>query len=213
MPNVITSITVQKKNRDRLNLFINEQYAFSLNRQQAEDLHKGDHLSESKIAELKQADEKDFAYSRALYYLNFRPRSRMEIKRYLTEKEFPLPAIRSALSRLENNGYINDHEFARLWIENRLRFRPKGIYALTAELRGKGIDEHIIKSALKDFDELKSAWAAVAPRINRLQKLERSAFQKKIYSFLSCRGFGYSICKEICDQAWEQNIHTAEEKK
>jgi regulatory protein len=60
MPNIITSITVQKKNRNRFNLFINEQYTFSLNRQQAEDLHKGDHLSESKIAELKQADEKDF---------------------------------------------------------------------------------------------------------------------------------------------------------
>jgi regulatory protein len=213
MPNVITSITVQKKNRDRFNLFINEQYAFSLNRQQAEALHKGDHLSECKIAELKQADEKDFAYSRALYYLNFRPRSRMEIKRYLTEKKFPLPSIHSTLSRLENHGYINDHEFARLWIENRLRFRPKGIYALTAELREKGIGEHIIKNALKDFDELASAWAAVSSRIDRLQKLEKSEFTRKLYSFLSRRGFGYSICKEVCDQAWEKNSHTTEEKK
>ncbi len=212
MPNIITLITVQKKNRNRFNLFINEQYAFSLNRQQAEDLHKGDHLSENEIADLKQADEEDFAYSRALYYLKFRPRSRMEIKRYLTEKKFPLSAITTALSRLENNGYINDQEFARLWIENRLRFRPKGIYALTGELREKGIDEHIIKSALKDFDELKSAWAAVAPRINRLQKLEKSEFQKKLYSFLSRRGFGYSICKEVCDQAWELQLQTAEEK-
>ena len=211
MPNVITSITVQKKNKNRFNLFINGQYTFSLNRQPAEDLHKGDHLSENKIADLKQADEKDFAYSRALYYLNFRPRSRMEIKRYLTKKEFPLPAIRSALSRLENHGYINDHEFARLWIENRLRFRPKGIYALTGELREKGIDEQIIKDVLIDFDELKSAWAAVAPRRNRLKKLEKSEFIKKLYSFLSRRGFGYGVCKEICDQAWEQNRHTAEE--
>jgi regulatory protein len=210
MPNIITSITVQKKNKDRFNLFINDEYAFSLNRQQAEGLHKGDHLSENKIADLRQADEKDFAYSRALYYLKFRPRSRIEIKRYLTEKEFSLPAIRNALSRLEDNGYINDHDFARLWVENRLRFRPKGIYALTAELREKGIDDQIIKSALKDLDELKSAWAAVAPRIKRLQKLEKSDFKKKLYSFLSRRGFGYSICKDICDQAWEQHVHITE---
>ncbi len=203
MPNVITSISIQKKNKNRFNIFINEQYAFSLNCQHAENLHIGDHLTKNKIEDLKQTDEQDTAYSRALFYLQFRSRSRMETKRYLKDKEFSSEAITSALSRLETNGYINDLEFARLWIENRLRFKPKGVYALTGELREKGIDEQIVKDILKDFDESESAWAAVAPRLNRLKKLERNEFNKKIYSFLSYRGFGYGICKQVCDQAWE----------
>jgi regulatory protein len=162
-------------------------------------------------SDLKQTDEKDTAYYRALYYLKFRPRSRMEINRYLKEKKFLSDSIANALSRLEDNGYINDNDFARLWIENRLRFRPKGVYALTGELREKGIDEQIIEDVLGDFDEPKSAWAAVIPRIKRLEKLEKIEFKKKIYNFLSRRGFGYSICKEVCDQAWELQSHTAEE--
>ena len=211
MPNIITSITIQKKNRNRFNIFINEQYTFSLNRPHAEGLRQGDILSKQEIANLKQADKEDSAYSRALFYLRFRPRSRMEIKRYLTEKKFPLSAVTTALTRLENNKYINDHEFARLWVENRLRFKPKGLYALTGELREKGIDEQIIKDVLTDFNEPESAWAALAPRIMRLQKLEKIEFKKKIYNFLSRRGFDYTVCKEVCDQAWEQHIRMHEE--
>ena len=212
MPNVITSITVQKKDRNRFNIFINKQYAFSLNRQHAESLKQGDSLTSDSIEALKQADKRDAAYSRALFYLKFRPRSQMEIKQYLKEKKFSPDAIANVISRLEANGYINDHDFARLWVENRRRFRPKGAYALTGELREKGIDGQIIKNVLIDFDETESAWAAVAPRVARLQKFEKIEFKKKLYNFLNRRGFAYSICKEICNQAWEQQTHTAEEK-
>jgi len=204
MPNIITSITLQKKNRNRFNIFLNDQYAFALNRQHAETLKQGDVLSDKTIAGLKLSDEKDTAHARALYYLNFRPRSRMEIKRYLTEKEFSLPAITNALSRLDNAGYINDREFANCWIENRIRLKPKGCYALTGELRAKGIDEQIIKDVLADFDESESAWSATTPRLKRLEKHEKTEFTKKLYNFLSRRGFCYDTCKEICDQAWQQ---------
>ena len=212
MPSVITSITVQKKNRNRFNIFINEAYAFSLNRELTATLKPREQLTKEKIEDLKQADEQDTAYSRALFYLGFRSRSRMEIERYLKKKKFPPEAVMSTLSRLEANKYINDSDFARLWIENRCRFKPKGRYALIRELREKGIDEQIIKETLKDFDELESAWAAVTPRLNRLKKLERNEFNKKIYSFLSYRGFGYHTCKEVCEQAWEQYIRTTEEE-
>ena len=213
MPSVITSITVQKKNRNRFNIFINEAYAFSLNRELTATLKPREQLTKKKIEDLKQADEQDTAYSRALFYLGFRPRSRMEIERYLKGKNFSPEAVMSTLSRLAANEYINDFDFARLWIENRCRFKPKGSYALTGELKEKGIDEQIIKKALKNFNELESAWAAITPRLNRLEKLERNEFNKKIYSFLSYRGFDYSTCKQICDQAWEQHIRTEKENK
>ncbi len=208
MPRVITSITVQKKNKNRFNIFINDQYAFSLNRQHAGGLKQGEPLSRNRIEDLKQADEKDTAYSRALFYLKFRSRSRMEIERYLKGKKFSSVAITTALSRLEDNGYINDLNFVRLWIDNRRRFKPKGSYALKWELREKGIDEQIINSVLMDFDETESAWAAVTPRIDRMRNLEKSKFKKRLYDFLNRRGFGYSICKETCDQAWEKNIRS-----
>ena len=212
MPDVVTSITVQKKNKNRFNIFINERFAFSLDREVAESIKCGDLLTESDIIRLKQADTHHRAYHRALYFLNFRPRSRIEIKTYLNEKKFPPDAVKSALSRIESSGYINDHEFARLWIKNRNRLKPKGIYALTAELKEKGIDEQIIKDLLTEFDETKSAWTAIASRLKRIKTRDRNEFNKKIYGFLSRRGFSYLICREVCEQAWEQQSRTSEKK-
>jgi regulatory protein len=212
MPETVTSISIQKKNKNRFNIFINGHYTFSLSRELAESVKVGDCLTETCIESLKQADVHHTAYHRALYFLNFRPRSRMEIKTYLDEKDFPPAAVKNALARLEAAGYINDYEFARLWIENRRRLKPKGIYAMNGELRQKGIDVRIIKDLLTDFDEVQCAWAAIAPRLRRITTDDRNEFNKKIYGFLSRRGFSYDICKQICDQAWEKLVQAADEK-
>ena len=208
MSHVITAITVQKKAKNRLNVFLDHQYAFSIDRIHATDLKTGDLLSECRIAELKKIDKEDAAYSRALFFLKFRPRTRMEIFRYLTGKQFSTAAVASAITRLEANGYIDDREFARLWIENRLRFKPRGRYALRAELREKGVPDSIIAESTECVDEVQAAWDAVLPRLNRLKKMEKPEFKKKLYDFLIRRGFDYSICRETCDRAWEE-LNTA----
>lgn len=209
MEAVITAITAQKKNTNRFNIFINHQYAFSLGRDLAQTLIPGDLISESAIEALKQMDEKEAAFARAIYYLNFRPRSRQEIKRYLTKKKFSPQAVTQALTRLENCGYINDKEFARLWVVNRCRLKPKGAYVLKGELREKGIDEKLIKAVLADIDETQSAWGAVASRLFRMKPdgrngSDRREFDKKILGFLSRRGFSWDVCRTICDRAWEE---------
>lgn len=154
---------------------------------------------------LKKTDEYDKAYIRAVHYLKFRPRSRMEIKRYLTEKKFLPDIISKTINKLEAKGYINDSEFARLWVENRLRFRPKGIFALTCELKNKGVTESIIDSTTKGINEKKSAWKAVYSKLNKWHSLEKTDFKKKIYAFLNRRGFAYSVCKDISDEAWKNH--------
>jgi len=209
MEAVITAITAQKKNTSRFNIFINDQYAFSLGRDLAQTLIPGDTLSETAIEALKKADEKDAAFQRALYYLNFRPRSRQEIERYLTEKKFSLEAVALTLARLESSGYINDGEFARLWVADRCRLKPKGAYVLKGELREKGIDEAFIHAALMDFDETRSAWDALASRLSRMKsagkiEFDRREFNQKILGFLSRRGFAWDVCRTVCDQAWEK---------
>jgi regulatory protein len=203
MPDVITAINLQKKNQNRFNIFINGEYAFSLSRELAQTLNCGDPVDASRVEHLKQADAPARAFFRALYFLNFRPRSRIEVERYLDDKGFLKDAVRDALTRLEDLGYLNDHEFARMWIENRCRLNPKGAYVLREELRQKGIREKIIRELLVNLDERELAWKAAAPKLRRMKTLEKKEFIKKLGAFLSRRGFSYRICREICDQAWD----------
>ena len=208
MPNVITLITVQKRNKNRINIFIDRQYAFSVNSDLAPDIKTGDQISEGRINQLKKSDEADKAYNRALYFLKFRARSRAEIVRYLKEKQFSPEAITNTITRLETNGLIDDLAFARLFVENRRNFRPKGAYALRYELKNKGISEKIVGAVLDGYDEEKAAWAALFPKMKQWENLEKKKFKKKALDFLHRRGFDFNTCNEICKRAWGEKLMT-----
>ncbi len=56
--------------------------------------------------------------------------------------------LEAAIPKLIELDLLDDQKFARWWVEQRLRFRPKGNRALTAELLAKGIDREIISQVL-----------------------------------------------------------------
>jgi regulatory protein len=141
--------------------------------------------------------ENEKSYDQALKYLKYRPRSRAETTNYLKGKNFSGQSIQQTIDRLESAALIDDREFARLWVENRRRFKPKGHYALKIELKSKGIEEHIIEAVLNAEDEEKNAWAAVRSKMIRWRQLGNEEIQKKVFSFLRSRGFGFEICLEL----------------
>lgn len=197
MTMIVTAITPQQKHRDRVNIFINHEYAFSGFTADLSRIRVGDTLTEADINAFKRADEESLAYSRALRFLSLRSRSRKEIIDYLARKGIDGETADKIVGRLEANGYVNDVEFARMWIENRRRLKPKGRRALKWELGKKGINEDVIEECLADVDEEESAWAAVLPKLDRWKGLEDKPLKQKIAGFLSRRGFGYDICRQI----------------
>lgn len=141
------------------------------------------------------------AFTRSLHFLKYRPRSRREINRYLENKGFSPSEISDAIERLERYRYIDDKEFARIWIENRTRNRPRGEFALRCELKEKGVSDEIIEKMLADFDEVEPAWFAVLPRLERWSGLEPIELKKKIYDYLRRRGFSYPTCEQVFKRA------------
>ncbi len=133
----------------------------------------------------------------ALKYLTYRPRSRAEIQAYLIQKGIDAQAVSKTLQELETNGWINDPEFARLWVENRGRLKPKGRYALKIELQQKGIEPPVIDRALADYDEAAYAAAALKSKIHQWRHLDKEDRQKKIFGFLRRRGFGVQTCMQF----------------
>lgn len=197
----ITAISPQKRNRQRYNVFIDSSYAFSLSEKLAVSLNIGDRLKPSEIERLKTEDEQEFAFSRALHYLKFRPRSRQEIKQYLEKKGISPPGIEKAVKKLENYSYIDDEQFARSWIESRKRHRPRGEFALRHELKQKGVSENVIDRMLDGYQETEHAWKAVSPKLERWAGLGQLELKKKIYDYLSRRGFSFETCDEVFRKA------------
>ena len=108
------------------------------------------------------------------------------------------------ISRLQQRGYIDDEAFARFWVENRNRFRPKGAQALRFELRQKGVERETIDTALDEQDEDSTAWAALEGKVTRWADLEKFEFEQKAMAFLARRGFRYDVCRRAATRAWEE---------
>lgn len=200
----ITGLKIQKGDSERVSVFLDGEYAFSVSLMAAAGLKKGQTLSEAEAATLEQEGETHLAYQRAVRYLALRPRSRTEIEGYLRGKGDSEETVAQVLARLESGGYVDDAQFARFWVENRLRFRPRGSRAMRFELRQKGLAQDDIDAALEGWDEEEAAWEAVAGKVERWQGLDEREFLQKAMAYLSRRGFNFDVCRDVGRRAWEQ---------
>ena len=201
----ITAIEPQKKNPQRVNVYLDGEFAFGLARIVAAWLKIGQEINDEKITALQAEDEREVVYQRALRFLSYRPRSNAEIRKNLDKHEVPAALIAETIERLERNGLVNDETFARLWVENRNQFRPRSRSYLSMELRQKGIDDEIIRTVLDaDVDEEALALEAARKYARRVEGLERTEFRNKLGGFLARRGFSYAIIAPIVAQLWEE---------
>jgi regulatory protein len=192
----ITDIKAQKKNKNRVSVYLGGEYGFSLGFLVAAPLGRGDTLSDQEIEELLTRDAEETAYDRTLKYLAYRPRSSAEVVRYLSQKGVA-PKVRDlVLDRLRGAGLVDDNAFAQFWVENRESFRPQGRRLLRQELRQKGISEGLIDEVLSGVEEDRSAYAAAVQRAVRYAHLEDEAFREKMYGYLRRRGFDYEVVAE-----------------
>jgi regulatory protein len=200
----ITAITVQKKSPNRVNIYLDGEFAFGLARITAAWLKNGDELSDEKIAKLLAEDSREWAYQQAMLFLSYRARSEKEIRQNLRKHEIPEEVIEETLARLRIAGLANDNEFARAWVENRNTFRPRSKKALAIELRQKGLDDETIQASTSAVDEEALAYETGSKRAARFKDLEWNEFRKKLSEFLARRGFSYSIAAFTVSRIWNE---------
>lgn len=197
---IITALEVQKRNRQRVSVYIDGEFAFGLSLLEAARLKKGQTLSEAEIAALRGEDAVLQAVDRAAHFLSYRPRSAQELRRSLAEKEIAPAVIDAAIERLAAMGYVDDAAFARFWVENRSQFRPLSKKALRFELRQKGVDEGIIQDVLAESDEQQQAYQAASGQARKLRGLSRRDFRLRLSAFLRRRGFSPDTTRDVVDR-------------
>jgi len=147
------------------------------------------------------------AYDAAVRYLGPRPRSVAEIRRHLRSKRFDDLAIDAAIDKLRAQRYIDDEAFARYWIEQRDRFRPKGQRAIVSELLQKGLSREAIDLALGEREpdaEVKRARAVIKRPITRWMAMDDVERKRKIHQYLAQRGFSYDVIEEVLARPQEE---------
>lgn len=143
----------------------------------------------------------------ALNLLSYRARSVAEMRRRLRRKGHEEAAVDAVIAWLLDHGYLDDRDFARQFLLERLRRKPRGPFALVQELRKRGIGrtlaETMVEAVMKEegLDEDAVARAAAEgwlrrqseETVNLLRRSDRDddgeAARRRLYAHLERRGF------------------------
>ena len=202
MEGEITALHQQKRRTDRANVYIDGDYAFSLQKTIAAKLRVGQVLTRDEVQSLQAEDAAEMAYERCLRYLSYRARSTEEVRRYLRRKQVPEDVAERVIERLERAHLLDDAAFAREWVENRETFRPRSKFALKMELREKGVASRFTEEAIEGLDERASAMRAADRQAQRLSRYDWATFRKRLLGYLARRGFDYGIARGVIEELW-----------
>lgn len=221
---IITKLTPGVHDSNRVNVFINGRFSFSLDVAQVIDLEVkvGLKVSPVRLRELKEASEFGKLYQRTLEWCMTRPRSILETKMYLRRRQYrrqlfnkkrleeekrPLAEIgeqtaQLVLQRLIEKHFLDDEIFAKYYVEN--RYLRKGISKrrLSAELMQKGVDKNIISQAL-----------AASPRteeeeISKVVMKKRQKYNDKgLLQYLLRQGFSYQAAKAAVEESSTETLY------
>ncbi len=201
---VITGLETQKRNKKRVNVYIDGEFTLSVSLDEAIRLRKGQALSDEEIDTLQAQDASQRAVDAAARLLSLRPRSISEVRQNLTRKGIAAPVISEAIERLTTMGYLDDRAFAEFWVKERNASKPISARALRYELRQKGVANGIIDDVLDVQDESEIAVEAARKHLRRVRGLSRSEARQKMTAQLARRGFSPSTAREAIRQVFEE---------
>ena len=201
----ITALKAQKRDPNRVNVYLDDKFAFGVERIVAAWLKVGQIIDDKKIDELKSRDAYEKAFQKAARYISYRPRTEQEVRKKLSDQDYPEELIDEVLGRLSKLNIVSDGKYAKFWIENRSTFRPRSHRMLALELVRKGVSKENIEEALEDAEDDESlAYKAATKYVRRLNGLDWNDFRKKLSGFLGRRGFAYHIISPVVRRVWEE---------
>lgn len=154
----------------------------------------------SALSALKEdsKESRELAFNRALKYLSYRPRSVKEVYNYLSKKNLPDDTINKVLKKLIDLRFLNDAEFAKLWIESRQKHKGKSKFVIKNELRLKGLNDDLIEPLLAQAqDDFETARNLFERKKEKMKNLTREEFIKKMGGFLQRKGFSWEIISKL----------------
>jgi regulatory protein len=202
----VTAIAEGKRRKRRVNIYLDDRFAFSLEADVAlkEGIKVGQELSEGDIEALTGAELSQRCREAALRYLDYRPRSQAELKQRLSRRGFDDETVAAVIASLQEQGLVDDLAFARFWAENRQAFSPRSRWLVRRELRAKGVTDEVMARVLADIDDEAGAYQAALAKAHKLSTGDYEGFRRRLGDYLKRRGFGYGVIKNTLSKVWEE---------
>ncbi len=198
----ITALRYQVKNPERVSIYVDDKYSFSLHVDQllSESLRVGLELDPGRLEKLKDLSIFGKVRAKALNWAMLRPRSSRELTDYLGRqlyKKLEKPDIKQVTNLITgeflDKAWVDDTAFARWWLD-RASSAKKSRRKLQSELISKGISSEMIGRLMNDDDS-----EALKRVIQKVADKPKYQDRQKLMRYLAGQGFSYSSIVEALD--------------
>lgn len=202
----ITAIRAGRGKGKRVNVFLDDKFAFSLEAEVAvmEGLKVEQELSDSQIETLTGADNYHRCLNAAAHYLSYRPRSESELRERLYRRGFGEENIEAVIAKLKEQGLVDDIAFAQFWKDSRETFSPRSRWLTKLELRRKGVAEEIMDKVVDAVNDEDCAYRAALSKARSLLLSDYQDFRRRLGGYLRRRGFSYGVINHTVELMWQE---------
>ena len=150
-------------------------------------------------------DDFEKFYKASVRYLSFRTRSEKELSDYLAKKKCDELTSKRILDSLKRDKFINDEEFARMWIRERTLIKPKAIRVIKMELKQKGISKELVEEAFENAEDspidVNLAVKLAEKKLRTIHdQTDKYKVKEKLGRYLASKGFDWDTIKTAIDQ-------------
>ena len=203
----VTDVTPQKNNNHRVSVFVDNEYAFSLDGADslAMGIKPGRELTKEDIEKCKWECNYTKARDKALDVLSRKPISQKDLAKKLLEKGYDAEVSDKVIAELSDLGYVNDFDYAALFLEH-CRTKMWGTKKIKYEMKQKGIPDSIISDILSDYEEYSLEEEITAMIISKYSGDDFSDMKTKakVTRYLASRGFDFSMIDRCIRKAMEE---------
>ena len=195
----ITSIEVQKNNKERANLYIDEKFycGVSIELCVKHHLKKGEEVDTSLLDELVLADEKETAFTKAIKYISTNLKTTHQIESYLRKKGYGDNTIHYVIDKMSEYKYLDDEAYARAFIHS---FSSKyGKMKLISALKSKGISDYTIEDVFAGDVDMVDSISTTADKYMRNKEINKQTLDK-LSRFLYSRGYEYDDISQVLEK-------------
>ncbi|AYU55594.1 recombination regulator RecX [Staphylococcus debuckii] len=199
MPKV-TKIEVQKKNKERFNLYLDETFEMGIDMDTLVhfNLKKGDVLTPADMAEVQKYEHFRFGLHLAIQYLSYRKRTEKEVVQHLQKHEISETAIAEVIEYCNREGYIDHADYAESLKNTMIRTTDKGPEIYRQKLLKAGIEKDLAEHYTAKYEE-EQPLEEIVTLADKLMNQKKGPLKKrseKVKQSLLQKGYSFEVINE-----------------
>lgn len=198
---IITKIEAQKRSKDRVNIYVDEEYFMAVYAElvYTHSLKKGMEIDKDSLESLLHDEIYMKAKNKALSILSKSDQSEKKLREKLLN-DYDENIVEEVIEFLKGYKLINDNLLAEKIVHDNMNLSKFGKNKIKQNLYNKGIAASDIQDAISQIDpdeEYENAKYLAEKRLKRLKGEDKNKINQKIYQHLAYKGFNYDIIKRV----------------